>query len=322
MNPVPGIEPSGDQWWVRFSWDREANRMDDMSIEATGLMFKLRAASWVRYGIPIDEEPLARILKHRCGMRLKRFYKLWPEISHCFEEREGFLFFVEDEKERRKVVDISAKRRQASNLGNRARWNRPSEPPSDPIPNGNPFGTADNNNRDQSDRKEQEPLLLPLQDGVVAEVTAIFQLPTEKQGDATGNPNWNPIETDVRSGSDPICDTSIVESEGVTDQEYKQFCDYCADSSSHPDSISFTSPGKNLALRIKKKFKMPLTMIPKFGGQKSVAMWMSDSLTVEQVDQELIRLQNLKDHPERFKKPVGRRETDWDAVIARAGGKK
>jgi len=325
-------------FWTRINWDREGSRIAEFSNGATALYFQLKACAWTRNGIPTDNETFCRILKHRCRIGWKKFLKLWPEIQDCFIERDGRMYNREDEEERARNADISGKRKEAGSLGAHRRWIPGVPTPAESVnENGNchsaPMANAplDNNNKSREIFTEEElqhqhpprPLLVEEEDA-----SQCFQSHKENKSEngtdrAGGNPNGNgnnvAIEPPESShGNDNgNCHNGFIQNKELSDEEYKNFCSYCADPSSHPALIPFATPGRKLAEKIKFKFAgIPIWTLPKFQKQQSAAMWMSDYVSAEQMRDEIQRLQYAREHPEQFIKKPAATETLEAKVLA------
>lgn len=111
---TPGRAPAFQFYPNDFLSDRN---VVVMSMQERGVYITLICHAW-QSPLPSDVAQLARI----CGVPLSSFRKLWPALSICFREQDGFLVHPRLERERAKQAEYRTERSESGRRGASKRW--------------------------------------------------------------------------------------------------------------------------------------------------------------------------------------------------------
>jgi uncharacterized protein YdaU (DUF1376 family) len=89
----------------------------EMTHEEKGVYADLLSIYWLEDGLPSDPERLARLV----AIPAKRFMKLWPAISRCFQESEGRLVQKRLEGEKAKQLSFRNSQSTKGKLGGKSK---------------------------------------------------------------------------------------------------------------------------------------------------------------------------------------------------------
>lgn len=93
-----------------------------MDMELRGAYITLLAYSWLEYGIPDDDEVIAKILQCKDEKQFKRYKH--HVIGACFKLTKDRWYNPRQERERKKITDRKENRVEIGKLGAKKRWSK------------------------------------------------------------------------------------------------------------------------------------------------------------------------------------------------------
>jgi hypothetical protein len=249
------------------------------------LAIDLRSWSWAHEGIENSEEVLLALARS-LGFSRYKFKKFWPIVKMFFTERDGFLFWSDDERYREKVVNIQSKRKMAGHLG----------------------GLAKNKKDEQEPSEQQE---LPLANATLL-LDRLPDKPTTKPSSySTSTPpppeEGRPVvEAEDPAGGGGEVEKIISNGNGMKtlEAEHRAISEHC-------HRIGIPAPSPVLSSQLRAKFPgIPISEVlqnlPRFDGQTSPGLWRD------------LGPESLKAEAQRQKNPVQPKKKMTSADVLRA----